>query len=384
MRFNQQREQPARFSSVGSVRRLGSLLIALVLVLMLMQEAGNPNVYRKLFYKLGVPMTDRDGQQITTVPTAVPAITEKPDVVGCDRVVSELSEASRDEMTELLARRRRHDPGDEEIESGALSSTVGSIARELEMARADDLELAVFRASQRNVDDDSLLAQLQAAIDKTYFSTLTDGAVWERGDFKAFYRSLEARAAGEPFSDAAVYVGVVPLVEQSVVYRGRHIAITGEVVRVTQNPAKPNLFGIEDYWTVWLRPIDGSERPFVVSTPRLSKGLAALEGADPIIDPPTVDIDGVYLKRLLYPSVGGYDQAPAIVGTIAYRQQTATVVPMQKEQPVPVAWVIAAAAFIGIAAAGIAFWTLRQSEQRHRTLRSRRGNPSFDELELKP
>lgn len=123
---------------------------------------------------------------------------------------------------------------------------------------------------------------------------------------------------GAPDPPAAV--GVLPLLQQPSVYRGRPVIAEGELARLEPIDAADNPFHIHRYWNLWLRPADGSGRPWLTVVADLPPGLDSLaEQTDGDVSGPlpTVRIHGEYLKRLAYASAAGVQTTPVVVGHVA-------------------------------------------------------------------
>lgn len=159
---------------------------------------------------------------------------------------------------------------------------------------------------------------------------VADGSVWRGSDFPAFYHLLAAAAerAGRPHdpSPPGPLVGVLPLLQQPDIYRGRGVSVRGRVARATRREAAANEHGLRHYWELWLRPHDGSDRPLLAIVPE-ARGDAEGEhgvGFDPrqlasrasLSDGPWVSVDGWFLKRLAYRSAAGVELTPVVIGRI--------------------------------------------------------------------
>ncbi|QDS86754.1 hypothetical protein EC9_09280 [Rosistilla ulvae] len=386
--YRQRNDKTTAVRSNG--RRLTTLTLALVLVLLLMQQAGDPEVYRKIFARLGVPITTPAGIEIQSQPVFLPAAPPKPRAAAdFASLVGRLSPDIRDQLTRRLAALRHpttETTAEDDEQLNSLSATVASAAREAGFADPTEFETALSGQPDREPAADRLLTDLQSALDATYFDTVEDGTVWNGGDFKAFYRTLERIANGDRLSEDPVYVGVVPLIEQSVIYRGRHVRMYGQAVQATRIDAKPNPFNIDDYWMVWLRPTDGSERPIVVYSPSVPPQIASLPESGVDDSGPMVDIDGLFLKRYLYRSVGGYDQAPLLVARITPAQTAPRTAAASGPSPArsTIAMIVAAAAMIAFAVTGLWYWSVRRNARHDQLLRQKRTQPAlklFDNLD---
>lgn len=160
---------------------------------------------------------------------------------------------------------------------------------------------------------------------------VADGSVWRGSDFPAFYHLLAAAAerAGRPQvpSPPGPLVGVLPLLQQPDIYRGRAVRVRGRVARSTRRQAAANEHGLGHYWELWLRPHDGSDRPLLAIVPDVP-GVAESEngwGVDPrrlasrasLSDGPWVSVDGRFLKRLAYRSAAGVELTPVVIGRLS-------------------------------------------------------------------
>jgi hypothetical protein len=151
-------------------------------------------------------------------------------------------------------------------------------------------------------------------IDSAITDKVVDGSVWRAGDFDALHAFLDDAKNIPP--SAGPVVSVLPLLQQSDVYRNRIVRARGQVVRSERIDAQSNPYNIREYWQLWIRPHDGVARPFVVITPTVPPSIAAV-GPTGIDDAgPNVWVTGRFLKRLAYQSQAGTDLAPVIVGKL--------------------------------------------------------------------
>ncbi len=274
-----------------TTRRLLRLVVGLVLVMFLMRHASRPEIYEVFFAEplqptlgegpAGVPEVER------REPLLYPADAAK--FATAERVATSLSE---DDQVRVLA-------------ADTWSALDSDFLASLEL---DEPRRRSF-------------ATLQMACLGEAMNRVIDGSVWRGKDLDALYAALIHR---ELIAAASrVKTGVVPLLQQPEVYRGRAVSMLGQVVRGERFMAAENTFGIGPYWQLWLHPVDGSERPIVAVVRTLPASLESrltLENDDemiPLAEAPRVQIDGLYLKRLAYRSAEGAALAPAIVGYIA-------------------------------------------------------------------
>ncbi|WP_145168691.1 hypothetical protein [Rubripirellula lacrimiformis] len=292
--------------------------------------------------------------------------------------------------------------------NGQLEIPMNQAASKLDAVSADDAQaLAGGGQPERGLPDDDLLASDLLAKD---LAKVVDGSVWRGGDNDALYRLLD-RATRYPdaYSIQAAYpraaptapsdgdsqsgvsrVAVVPLLQQPDVFRGHRVAIAGKVSRAQRIESGPNDFGISGYWQVWLRPIDGADRPFVAIVPKVTSRIAAVGPDATLEDGPPAQLVGVFLKRLAYQSSVGADLAPVIVGRLHAEQdsegsnrangngpQANDSDPSQQGLGGAVWAAIAAACVLGVLLAAFATWRSRLMTQHGRQLRAA-GRPTND------
>lgn len=237
---------------------------------------------------------------------------------------------------------------------------------------------------------------LDAAFEQA-IGRVIDGSVWRGGDFDAFYQALNF-AAGDAAMPEPTVVGVVPMLQQPDVFRGRVVAIAGTVARSEKLPARENEFGIQSYWQLWLRPIGGADRPFVAIVPEVPDRVAAIGPEASTQNGPGVHVVGVFLKRLAYRSSIGADLAPVVIGRLdrpavsdpatvqtGSTGDAITTTPPTTTLPTTMGWTLMAACVVGIAVAGIVSWRMSVMTRHSRTLRTS-GQPDrgdfFDRLKF--
>lgn len=367
-----------------SWRRLRSLSLALLLVLLLMQQASDPQVYRNFFTKLGVPLA------ATPTTTVAPAQPSEPTAgaLGRDDLAAEplarqfaeqLDRETVDGLTATLARARRGElSGTDDEVLARLRSDLQRFAQSLQpssgthnrvSAWIDALEPPVTRA-----DIIGISRWLQPALDAIYLRQVRDASVWHADDAAALFRYLEL--AQDPATLATTTpTGVLPLLDQADVYRGRAFQMTGRAVRAEKISGRENPFRIDSYWVVWLNPEDGSNRPAVFYAPHVPEAIEQLSASATTLDGPRVTARGVYVKRLLYQSTAGAETAPALVGELTSHEPATVAVAADEALPL---WLIAGiACAVGIAFAAWVYWASGREARRRRSLRDV-GRPAFD------
>lgn len=303
-RRHQQKPDPTPY------RRLIRLVFALVFVLVLMKQAGNSNAYRIFFPENGArtvlpPPVDQKNladyfgySESKALESVLPPL---------DKTISQLSSGDQDQLTERLAAYRR--------------------SRSQEMIPVDDGLVQRIRAAamlageplpedepNQPLGDEVVRMRLQAGLDQAYLNNVDDGSIWTKGDNQAFCRLLSDEPLLHLAKQKPRYVGVVAMLQQPDVYLRSRVAMNAQVARVSKLKAKANDFGISDYYELWLKPSDGSDRPVAFYCRRVSSLLDDLVGLDFVSDGPVVSIEGVFLKRISFRSVEGSQLAPAIVG----------------------------------------------------------------------
>lgn len=369
------RGRPPRGSqSAPAGRRIFRLVLLLVLVLLLMQQASDPDVYRRFFGAVGTPLdavptdpagigspigTNSTGAAIRIRGTVAGESPPAPSAAPLRETVERIGDAQRKQLSAALAAHRRgEDPRQQlkESEGDGWHSLVDSVAEAAAAAGETDADALV--AALRSPDSPGaavLLARLQAGLDESYWRTVSDATIWQPGDAAAFYRLLEIDGQ---LSEPATRVGFISLADQPLVYRGRRVAMEGSVARVERQQAAENAFGIDDYWLVWLRPADGSERPVMLFATEVPETLQRLVGTPLVADQVPVTADGVFLKRHLYRSQRGSELAPVIVGSILGAEpNTVAAAPDGGEDTGQPGWrwwiVVTLAAIVGI---GFTLW----------------------------
>jgi hypothetical protein len=261
------------------------------------------------------------------------------------------------------------------------------------VGRAAEVDPAAAPADAEGPPKETLpvLAAMLTALDEAATARVVDGSVWRAGDFDSLYRFLD-QARDLP-RRGVVSTSVLPLLQQPDVFRNQWVRIRGGVARVERIEAQDNPFGITHYWQLWLRPIDGADRPMVSIVPSIPESVAAVDASSTKLEGPEVTVVGRYLKRLAYQSGIGADLAPVVVGTITSAPisqgtpiseigpngesvpivpgETATIATSSPEEASgPTWWPIVLASLIGVAFAIGVMWRTAAAAKRARELRS--------------
>ncbi|MFG0255601.1 MAG: hypothetical protein ACF787_10985 [Rhodopirellula sp. JB053] len=385
----------------------------LALVVVVMRQASRPGVYQMFFPEPSQPGAVNVARTITpstntSAPTQISDATGRR--TGLNTVDSDISSG----LT-LQARQRFERWVDSTSEDELILALATWLRGELLPAELDD-SLLVGRPA-----DAAILAVM---IQDKLIRLAKDGTVWRAADGAGLYSTLGMHQTnGVRFQAllhqraAPVVAGVLPLLQQPDVYRGKSLVAQGEVVRIEKISSPANLnhrckeFGITSYWNLWLMPEDASRRPWMVVVSDLPTPLQSLthlhavnqtptsetdpsaSQSDPnkVVFPvssprPVVEVAGEYLKRLSYQSASGAELTPVIVGHIrSYRTNgnptvsaaISAVEPsnaevMQTDDEVPLVWIVVGSAVIGVLFSVWVFWRTSVLNRQLRQRRDRR------------
>ncbi|QDS95233.1 hypothetical protein FF011L_40260 [Roseimaritima multifibrata] len=405
-----------------AMRRLFRLVLMLIVVVWVMRKAADPKIYTPFFpSRVAVPPAVSGAGHSVFVPPAVAggvsgavdpgspgaAASEVPILDSADgdegtsggafvnhafeKAVDELSLPQQRQLSVWLweLRHRDHEktepdqaqPGRSD-ETFSLTELFVSPESQPANGTTDELDPETKRPIPQSLVDLSVRGRqaLQAELDRTYQDRVVDGAVFRPADFDAFYRYLEL-ASQKNFTThfwnakpAPRQVGVVPLMQQPKAYLGTQVWLTAQVARVVpvtvaESKANRNRFGVNEYYEVWLRPEDGTERPVVLYTPEVSAALKQIPSDSALQSGPHVAVAGIFLKRRLYAAVGGATECPVIVGRVWDQEATvADVVTAPRSEP-PWMMVVALAGIFGVTLAAGLFWRSTVAAKQTRRVR---------------
>jgi hypothetical protein len=407
--------------SSSVTRRLLRLGLAMVLVIVVMRQAGNPRIYESFF---GEPAPDKpvaglsgegrhrggavqplgpaDWLGNSAPPALLDTLRQVVDSLG-DQNVGELmvlvDNALADDMSADVAPESSTESTSGEPGASPLSADQAQIPRKVgaplpglwvERLSSALEQAAVSAGLARNGvavepieldwSDRETLVAVRFAMDRWALGRVDQSSVWKGPDRLAFYRFMKIAPATQS-GDRPARASVVSLLQQPDVYLNRSVAVTASVARAIPHEGTDNPFGIEKYWELWLRPRDGSERPLVLFVSEVSAEIRQVGPDASLADGPAISAEGVYLKRLTYRSASGSELAPAIVGrAIALRAEpSATVSLRQAAGERPGGWglvVISAAA--GLVIGFLVFVRSRQHGKRIRALRRAAQPPTIE------
>lgn len=399
------RRGPRSSQSVQSYRRLLRMVLGLALVVVVMRQASKPGIYR-VFFGGGpagpVLQTEYGSSTLLHEDEGVgfhpPVVVNAQDRKIANSLVADLARSDQNLWMVALTRWQQGKlvpefPSTaglvaeqieslESIESGRRIEWLGMLQALSDRAALGDAESAedlVPKESQK-----AKVAAFLAALDDAADARVIDGSVWRSGDFDAFYRYLDQSSGFSPAGLAAT--GVLPLLQQPDVFRGELLRVQGTVARAEEMEAAENVFGIESYWQLWLRPADGADRPIMVIVPAVGEVVAAVRQDGIEKEGPPVMVAGRFLKRLAYTSAMGADLAPVVVGRlVASEPMPAKELPEENESSIGgrLLVTVAVASLAGLGFAVIGVWRTTVAARDGRRLRTAyRENPDFADLEL--
>ena len=382
-------------SSAASGRRVLRLAVLLGLVLLLMNQAADPQVYRNFFAALGAPLEPPPEVRPTAVANSADRALEaggnaQQTVTPLTETVATLDEDELEKLAAWLSQWRRtgalaDSPASDAslgLEEPQEPIALAAIAPRLSSAAAENGEIdpqQLDEALAVPAAHPATVARLTAAVDARLLAPVSDATIWQSADRLAFYRCLEAGALQDfsTFGGGATRVGFVSLFDQPAVYRGRPVWLEGNVARVERHEAAENPFGVAGYWLVWLRPDDGSDRPVMVYATRLPPSLQAYQGEDYVPAGPVVRGVGVFLRRHLYRSVKGSELAPVVVGQVMALEAADVVARGDAESTANgessflFGWMLAAAGLFAVLFTLWVAWRTRQASRWQREMRHR-------------
>ena len=420
------RQRGKKRTGDDSFRRLIRLSLALLLVVVAMQQAGQPAFYAVFF--------PEDSEQIavgTDTPKqnrSLSGLPNRPNHIASNQISDSDFEAARvitqrlgvnDQRQWLVVLSKWQGGSDIEVIEPMVSVTRNMIAKTTNLSETErskwqntlqrfgdlyaspdrippdsGIELSPESSLERSSSDaDSASADEKNAnpgildegdrhrlnawietLDKAAMDRVVDASVWRSEDIDAFYLKLDQAKFLKP--QGAVGVAVVPLMQQSEAYLGSKVRIQGRVGRSEKKKAAANLFGITDYWELWVLPSDGGDRPFVLIASSVPEKVAAVGTEQASGRGPEIQFVGTFFKRLAYASNYGADAAPVVIGRLfgsSARSSPASVPRAVKRTSARAPnsfWLaLAMAIALGVTVAGLVMWRTTQSAKRSRKVR---------------
>lgn len=350
-------------------RRLLRLGLAVILVILVMREAGNPALYRAF-----LPPDDSGGQpnpgpsnrvSVATAPThpETAAVGDSNEgVTASDKALGERLRYVVDSLTDedairmlglLSGPQPTQPPADPDQQA-------------MPVAEGPDRDAEWLRSWVADADDPAVAQGLRRELDLWALRRVDAAAVWKRVDSVAFYRFLNPAAVAEWRDQPATQASIISLIQQPEIYLKRRVLLPGRVARAIRRTATTNPLGIDDYWELWLRPTDASERPWVLFTATVPPHVAAIPADQTVEEGPLVLAEGLYLKRIAYRSAAGRELAPAIVGILQMAEGSDPVQSVAPAAPVEhrEGWWLVGAVLVGLSVAALLFIPSYRSARR--------------------
>ena len=339
----------------GGLRRVFSLAVLLILVVWVMQRSAEPEAYERIFRYLGVPLAPNESKSQNAQAFSVSALS-KPSLLregaanslqatqSLYGVWDNLSWTSKDleyasqfafvsdanpklKVAEPLVA----EPQQTEPQAAELKPAEGSVPES-----PMPLELSQLPWSQPDIQ---LTVQIALAdhrlefsqwLDQRLLSQLTDGSPWRSTETDVFYRLLQRAVEWDRGEANQMSVISYPALKESITLsRGKEwVRFRGWIEQAKFIQSKEKKFGIQSYWTLWLRPSDQTARPVVAYLTRLPPSL---EGK-PVSDlKGEIEVFGLPAKLMAYNAVGGVEVAPTLCGVASdYFVKAAAVVDSAK------------------------------------------------------
>lgn len=156
-------------------------------------------------------------------------------------------------------------------------------------------------------------------LDLRLLGSLRDARPWTKGESTAFWRLLQRGQQWVNAPDTTTTAREPPLLStlqleaEFLVYRGQSVRYRGTVRRADRiDRGEPN-FGIEQYWSLWLRGDDESPQPVTVyTTQAVAKQLERAVQSEQF---PHIEVLGMVGKRLAYAAPAGVEVASTLFAT---------------------------------------------------------------------
>lgn len=373
-------------TGVKGTRRLISLVLLLVMVVWVMKKSADPEVFERAFRQLGVPLASETKGPRTFLShsdagngVSSPKRTQRGNGSG------ELNTAGDPSLEAMSANDSDSKEADSFFEGvwnslpwgaadfglaaeaafvGETNKSAGEGEEGADRPKSPpdgawsstDIQLAVEIALTENREE------FTKWLDRRLLGDLTDGSPWRGTENTIFYRLLQKTSVGPKASAELLPVTSYPTLKESLAKnRGtKWTRFRGTIERVKQVSVRKPQLGIKSYWSVWLRPSDGSAYPVVVYLTRLPESIKN-EPLDKVKG--ELEVYGLPAKLVAYNSIGGVEIAPALCGIAsdywvpdaAYARAKATA----DSKPSDGLWAVGIAACI---ACGVVIWIWRRTQ----------------------
>jgi hypothetical protein len=192
-------------------------------------------------------------------------------------------------------------------------------------------------------------------VKRTYLDTIEDNTILRAAEKDAWFHllALLEKHDEETLREASVgRVSFVQLYQQSDEYRGELVTLRGTLRRAHRLTAPENQYGIDDYYQVWLQPVDNAANPMVLYVLDLPEGFPT--GMDIAEE---AEVTGFYFKRWAYPAQDTVRLAPVVLAKGVQWFPSVSLAERTRSRQLPV-WVVLVSAVL-IASVLIGFVVFR-------------------------
>ena len=334
---NRANERPPNYFSASVKLRLATLVAALGLVFLAMNEAGKPATWERL----GFADSNEQSEQPAEANAGVIQVTEHlPRRQSSEDVSSTLQKFwgqqilkfDKIEKQKLSDRLRSLQSGGSESFEGSLG---GGIERGLEqfLQEARDVDPDSIEMVERSVrsivgksssHSDADLQQVRSVLDRHAYSLVEDRSSMNRSvESLAWNRTWE-----NVFDQGNVAefepVSYLQLSGQPGAYRGKPIRVTG-IVRGAQTLPLPDehKLGLNAYQVLWVKPVGSNRTPFCIYAAKLPDGFPNPGDQFLTLDEEVV-VDGYFFKLRSYEATNNQVEiCPLIVADkVVWNQKT--------------------------------------------------------------
>jgi hypothetical protein len=344
----------------SSTYQLARLLVLLLLVMLLMSYASDPNVYRNAFRQLGVPLDDgtailakqakiselldgqddavqqapdRDARNQQSVQARVWIyVLRQAPAKALDWLARELFAPNKAQAVPSPTRESSLPVAAGQLRSGLpeVKSWSEKIQSQLSSWQSiDDPEVTqwlvpfqsdwseVSRWIHEHSDDTNSPEALSlngtskqvvlSALDEVLVEQLVDASPWLPSERLAYLRVCQrVQTVNERQQLAAPLLQPILLTDQAKVYRGTWIRLRGTLAAPPTSHVDEDVdFGRFPYVRLWLKPSDGSPLPVCVHVLK-DWDASGREGQ-------TLEVVGLFAKRLAYSAKKGVEVAPVVI-----------------------------------------------------------------------
>lgn len=212
--------------------------------------------------------------------------------------------------------------------------------------------------------DQAEIRRIQSELDTVFMAEIRDNTVFRAAETDAWFRLLERLAGndvGDPSQIAPPVVSFGQLFKQPDVYRGRLVTVQGTAKRAEFMEAPENIYGISNYFRLWLQP-SGSNSPIVVYSLEIPERfpaatIAQAPGSYVDMDE-AVEITGFFFKRWPYAAQDGTRLAPVLLSRTVSWSPDRIGLADPESLPGWTFWLVlfAGTAVFGAAVAALAYW----------------------------